>query len=327
MVKEANLKNKIARDTRLSDFWQSVEVATGLTLQTPCILSTYTFVFENCSRGCRTIVSNLIHWSNMSESLRILTREHKTCQHYRQSVNVALVFSVIALNPIHESHRQHRRIRLIPCAESFSLRSVIYIECHSVRYRLASSFFILAHYHRSSFWTKHQDIIQELHSANELRSNFVLEFPRQPVPRRENTSSTGCQFSSRLLSSLWTPAHSATRSDVDPTASEIRARNVNTSSFLTSFGAKEAAGVPPLSGQSKPVTRNGTVDGDPPAPALGRRFPHDRFSARVEGRWKRSNSAAHFEAAATVSGTTSVAETCPFGGPRGRARLNPAYDA
>lgn len=85
--------------------------------------------------------------------------------------------------------------------------------------------------------------------------------------------------------------------------------------------------MPPLSGQSKPVTRNGTVDGDPPAPALGRRFPHNRFSARVEGRWNRSNSAAHFEAAATVPGTTSVVETCPFGGPRGRARSNPAYDA
>lgn len=114
---------------------------------------------------------------------------------------------------------------------------------------------------------------------------------------------------------------------IDPAASEIRARNVNTSAFLTSFGAKEAAGVPPLSGQSKPVTRNGTVDGDPPAPALGRRFSHNRFSARVEGRWNRSNSAAHFEAAATAPGTTSVGETCPFGGPRGRARSNPAYDA
>lgn len=165
---------------------------------------------------------------------------------------------------------------------------MISIECHSVRYWLAPSSFILAHCHCCSFWTKHQNIIQELHSANELRSNFVLEFPRQPV--LGSRSSTGCQFSSRLLFSLNTSTQRdafwcrARCGDRDPAASEIRARNVNTSAFLTSFGAKVAAGLPPLSGQSKPVTRNGTVDGDPPAPALGRRFPHDRFSARVEGR-------------------------------------------
>ncbi|EGI63978.1 hypothetical protein G5I_07557 [Acromyrmex echinatior] len=102
------------------------------------------------------------------------------------------------------------------------------------------------------------------------------------------------------------------------------ARETSIRRHLTSFGAKEAAGCL-LSGQSKPVTRNGTVDGDPPIPVLGRRFPHDRLSARVEGRWSRSSSETRFEAAATAPGTTSVPRTRPFGGPVGRARSNPAY--
>ncbi|TGZ49064.1 Uncharacterized protein DBV15_05997, partial [Temnothorax longispinosus] len=107
----------------------------------------------------------------------------------------------------------------------------------------------------------------------------------------------------------------------------LRARYARETSIrrrLTSFGAKEAAGCL-LSSQSKPVTRNGTVDGDTPAPALGRRFPHDRLGARVEERWSRSGPAARFEAAATAPGTTSVARTRPFGGSVGRPRSDPAY--
>lgn len=60
-------------------------------------------------------------------------REHEIYRHrcYRQSVNTALVFSVIALDPAHESHHQHPRIRLISHGESLSSRSVIPIKCQT----------------------------------------------------------------------------------------------------------------------------------------------------------------------------------------------------
>lgn len=185
-------------------------------------------------------------------------------------------------------------------------------------------FFTLAHCHRHPFETEHWYVIPGSHSEAFARSSwvhgnlFVWKPDGSPPPVRYPHWTPENTREEKETRSFPPRVAGITRCERDTRAKRQYVGR------LTSFGAKEAAGCL-LSSQSKPVTRNGTVDGDPPAPALGRRFPHDRLGARVEGRWSRSRPAARFEAAATVPGTTSVTRTRPFGGSEGRARLDPAY--
>ncbi|KYN31756.1 hypothetical protein ALC56_13895, partial [Trachymyrmex septentrionalis] len=77
---------------------------------------------------------------------------------------------------------------------------------------------------------------------------------------RERVRDRGTERSSFCIRSV--PPTRTVRERFQPADGDRLKRGV----YLTSFGAKEAAGCL-LSGQSKPVTRNGTVDGDPPTPA------------------------------------------------------------
>lgn len=275
----------------------------------------------NCSRDHHTVCQvYLIHWSDMFKS--------------SQGATVAKPVALIAIDdPSTHSHSPSSRLnrhmghiigfRLLLLVETFCSNFSSFRQT-SARGQEASIIipsndscpsFALTHRYRRPSETEHWNTTPGCHSCGALLLEclhdnlFVQKFDRMSVLRS--------------LSSLNTKH---TERETRPDAARRRDTRCETSirRRLTSSRAKEAAGCL-LSSQSKPVTRNGTVDGDSPAPALGRRFPHDRLGARVEGRWSRAGPAARFEAAATVPGTTSVTRTRPFGGSVGRARSDPTY--
>lgn len=226
----------------------------------------------------------------------------------------------------HMGHIIDSRIRLLLLVETSSSNSSSFRQM-SARGRETSiiipsnvdsrASFTLAHRYRRPSETEHWNMIPGFHSEGAASSFFGMS-TTTCLCRKQKFDRMSVLL--RSLSSLNTTAHGERETRPDAARRRDTRRETSIRRRLTSFGAKEAAGCL-LSSQSKPVTRNGTVDGDSPAPALGRRFPHDRLGARVEERWSRAGPAARFEAAATVPGYHLRCENAPLWRIRGPGEI------